>query len=90
VAEAVGKGGGEEAGRQRAAQALKAGIPLETHDVQGSTQDVQGRPVYPLGNGQWNIPELRALLEEIVPQHTVMDAYEVEQDFAGIGRRSCC
>jgi PAS domain S-box-containing protein len=51
-------------------------------------QDVQGRPVYTLGDGQWNIPELRVLLEKILPRHTVMEAYEVEQDFKGIGRRT--
>jgi PAS domain S-box-containing protein len=51
-------------------------------------QDVQGRPVYALGNGQWNIPELRELLEEILPRHTVMEAYEVQHDFAEIGRRT--
>jgi PAS domain S-box-containing protein len=51
-------------------------------------QDVQGRPVYGLGDGQWNIPELRLLLAEIAPQHAVMEAYEVEQDFPIIGRRS--
>lgn len=51
-------------------------------------QDVQGRPVYALGDGQWNIPELRVLLEEILPQHTIMEAYEVEHDFAGIGPRT--
>lgn len=50
-------------------------------------QDVQGRPIYALGDGQWNIPELKVLLEEILPQHTVMEAYEVQHDFAGIGRR---
>jgi PAS domain S-box-containing protein len=51
-------------------------------------QDIQGRPVYELGDGQWNIPELRLLLEDVAPQHGVMDAYEVERDFPGIGRRS--
>ena len=51
-------------------------------------QDVQGRPVYALGDGQWNIPELRLLLGGILPQHTVMEAYEVEQNFSGIGRRT--
>jgi two-component sensor histidine kinase len=51
-------------------------------------QDVQGHPVYSLGNGQWNVPELRILLEDILPQHTVMEAYQVEQDFARIGRRT--
>jgi two-component sensor histidine kinase len=50
-------------------------------------QDVQGCPVYGLGDGQWDIPELRLLLEEVAPEHAVMEAYEVERDFAGIGRR---
>jgi two-component sensor histidine kinase len=51
-------------------------------------QDVQGRPVYALGDGQWNIPELRSLLETILPQHAAMEAYEIEQDFSGMGRRT--
>ncbi|MDT3687450.1 MAG: histidine kinase dimerization/phosphoacceptor domain -containing protein [Pseudorhodoplanes sp.] len=51
-------------------------------------QDVQGRPLYALGNGQWNIPELRLLLENIAPRHAVMEAYEVEQEIPGIGRRT--
>lgn len=51
-------------------------------------QDIQGRPVYGLGDGQWDIPELRLLLEDVAPQHAVMEAYEVEQDFPIIGRRS--
>ena len=53
-----------------------------------SRQDVQGRAVYALGEGQWNIPALRFLLENIAPQHTVMEDYEVERDFTGIGRRT--
>ncbi|HTK88339.1 MAG TPA: histidine kinase dimerization/phosphoacceptor domain -containing protein [Nitrospiraceae bacterium] len=51
-------------------------------------QDIQGRPVYGLGERQWDIPELRSLLEDVVPQHTVMEDYEVERDFLIIGRRS--
>ncbi|HUF44192.1 MAG TPA: histidine kinase dimerization/phosphoacceptor domain -containing protein [Aestuariivirgaceae bacterium] len=50
-------------------------------------QDAQGLPVYALGDGQWDIPELRSLLADIAPQHAVMDAFEVERDFASIGRR---
>ena len=50
-------------------------------------QDVQGRPVYALGDGEWDIPELRSLLADIAPRHAVMDAFEVERDFAVIGRR---
>jgi two-component sensor histidine kinase len=51
-------------------------------------QDIQGCPVYGLGDGQWDIPELRLLLADVAPQHAVMEAYEVERDFPGIGRRS--
>lgn len=51
-------------------------------------QDVRGRPVYGLGDGQWDIPELRLLLGEVALQHTVMDGYEVERDFPIVGRRS--
>jgi PAS domain-containing protein len=29
-----------------------------------------GRPIYELGNGQWNIPELRRLLQEVCPSCT--------------------
>lgn len=50
-------------------------------------QDVQGRPVYALGNGQWDIPELRTLLAEVLTRHTIIEAYEVERDFPGIGLR---
>jgi two-component sensor histidine kinase len=51
-------------------------------------QDVQGRPIYALGNGQWDIPELRLLLDRILPQRTVMDDYEVELVFSALGRRN--
>jgi chemotaxis protein methyltransferase CheR len=51
-------------------------------------RDVYGRLIYALGDGQWNIPELRLLLEEILPKRTVMEAYEVEHDFSKIGRRT--
>jgi two-component sensor histidine kinase len=50
-------------------------------------QEVQGLPIYSLGDGQWNIPELRLLLEKILPRHSVMEAYEVEHEFSTIGRR---
>jgi chemotaxis protein methyltransferase CheR len=49
-------------------------------------QDVQGRAVYMLGGGQWNIPELRLLLEEILPQKAVMEGYEVRHDLSGAAR----
>ena len=44
--------------------------------------------LYALGDGQWDIPALRLLLETIIPEHTAMDGFEVEHDFPGLGRRT--
>lgn len=52
-----------------------------------SPDETQGQRVYDLGNGQWNIPRLRALLEEILPQSTSFEDFEVEHDFPTIGHR---
>ena len=46
-------------------------------------QNIEDRPVYALGDGQWNIPALRFLLENIAPYHTVMEGYEIEREFPG-------
>jgi nitrogen-specific signal transduction histidine kinase len=43
--------------------------------------------VYELGNGQWNIPALRKLLEEILPSNTFFKGFEVTHSFPGIGRK---
>jgi len=51
-------------------------------------QNIEDYAFYALGDGQWNIPALRCLLENIAPHHTVMEGYEVEREFPGIGRRS--
>ena len=54
---------------------------------QVSPEETVGRHIYDLGNKQWDIPKLRELLETILPQKTTFDDYEVEHDFAGIGKR---
>jgi PAS domain S-box-containing protein len=51
-------------------------------------EETLGRKLYDLGNGQWNIPRLRALLEEILPTNSHFDDYEVVHDFEHIGRRT--
>ncbi len=43
--------------------------------------------IYELGNGQWDIPALRVLLDDIIPQQSVFNDYELEHDFPVIGRR---
>jgi chemotaxis protein methyltransferase CheR len=47
----------------------------------------EGRLVFDLGDGQWNIPGLRAVLAEIIPKRRTVEAYEVEHEFPTIGRR---
>ena len=48
----------------------------------------QGHKIYDLEDGLWDIPELRLLLEKIVPEHEVMEGFEVERDFLRIGHRT--
>lgn len=44
--------------------------------------------IYEIGNGQWNIPQLRSLLEEILPQQTQFQGLEVEHNFENIGQKT--
>jgi len=53
-----------------------------------SPDDTQGRLLYALGDGQWDIPALHLLLEKIVPEQGVMEDYVVEHEFPGIGQRT--
>ena len=50
-------------------------------------KETVGQLIYDLGNKQWDIPKLRELLETILSQKATFDNYEVEHDFADIGRR---
>jgi PAS domain S-box-containing protein len=44
--------------------------------------------VYELGNGQWNIPKLRTLLEDVLPRKSVFKDFEVTHEFESIGSRT--
>jgi formate hydrogenlyase transcriptional activator len=48
-------------------------------------EETLGQLIYDLGNKQWNIPRLRDLLEETLPENTVYKDFEVEHDFETIG-----
>jgi chemotaxis protein methyltransferase CheR len=50
-------------------------------------QDVRGHLIYEIDNGQWNIPELRTILETIAKDHATVEGYEVNRDFPRVGRR---
>jgi len=54
---------------------------------QVSPAETENRLIYELGDGQWNIPALRVLLEDIIPQSSVFDNYELEYDFPVVGRK---
>ncbi len=50
-------------------------------------KDTEGKLVYKLGNGQWNIPALQKLLQDILPKHTFFKGFEVIHEFPVIGRK---
>jgi hypothetical protein len=50
-------------------------------------KETEGRLIYELGNRQWDIPDLRRLLGEILPQNSEFNDFPVEHDFPGIGRK---
>ncbi|MGH9339516.1 MAG: chemotaxis protein CheB [Acidobacteriota bacterium] len=52
-----------------------------------SAGETKGRLIYELGERQWDIPRLRTLLEEIIPQNSLFNDFEVEHEFDNIGWR---
>ena len=50
-------------------------------------KDTEHTLVYKLGNGQWDIPELRRLLEDILPKNTFFKDFEITHEFPFIGRK---
>jgi two-component sensor histidine kinase len=53
-----------------------------------SRDDTVGRSLFDLGDGQWDIPDLRRLVGEIIPKSAAIVGYEVEAEFPAIGRRT--
>jgi signal transduction histidine kinase len=52
-----------------------------------SREETENCLIYELGNRQWDIPALRTLLEDIIPEHSVFNDFELEHTFPAIGRR---
>lgn len=50
--------------------------------------DTEGRSLFALGNGQWDVPALRQLLGEVLPRDTVFRDFEVIHDFPRLGPRT--
>jgi formate hydrogenlyase transcriptional activator len=51
-------------------------------------QETGGKFIYGIGNHQWDIPALRELLEEIVPQNSHFNDFEVDHEFPAIGKKT--
>ncbi len=43
--------------------------------------------LFELGDGQWNIPKLREVLEEVLSKRQTVTGFEVEHDFENLGHR---
>jgi signal transduction histidine kinase/ActR/RegA family two-component response regulator len=53
-----------------------------------SKEETENRLVYELGNGQWNIPALRSLLDEVLSRNQSVHDFEVEHSFQTLGRKT--
>jgi diguanylate cyclase (GGDEF)-like protein/PAS domain S-box-containing protein len=58
----------------------------DTFDV--TAEETEHTLIYELGNHQWDIPELRNLLEEVIPEHREFNDFPVEHDFPQVGVRT--
>lgn len=50
-------------------------------------QDIRGRLLYEIDDGQWDIPELRTVLETITKDHATVEDFEVNREFPRVGQR---
>ncbi|ANH08602.1 sensor histidine kinase [Shinella sp. HZN7] len=50
--------------------------------------DILGQSLFSLGNGQWDIADLRKLIAEVIPKTAAVVGYEVTHDFPTIGERT--
>ena len=57
-------------------------------NFQVSKGATESQLIYELGNGQWNIPELKDFLEDILPNKKAMRDYEVRHVFETIGEKT--
>jgi len=61
--------------------------PVFYNSFHVAREETVNRPIFELGNRQWNIPALRTLLEKIVQQKTRVDDFEVTHNFEHLGER---
>jgi len=64
------------------------GNPTFYQNFQVTSEQTENKLLYDLGNGQWNIPALKSLLEEVLPEKKVVKDYEVKHIFQTIGEKT--
>ncbi|MCR4393242.1 MAG: PAS domain-containing protein, partial [Dehalococcoidales bacterium] len=47
--------------------------------------DVRNKVIYELAGKSWDFPEIRKLLEEIIPENSLVEGFEFEHQFPGLG-----
>ncbi len=52
-----------------------------------SAAETEDKPIYALDDGAWNQPQLRELLEQILPSNTQFENFQLEAEFPGVGLR---
>jgi PAS domain-containing protein len=50
--------------------------------------ETEGKLIYDLGAGQWDIPKLREILGQVIPENTSFDGFRVEHTFPEVGRKT--
>jgi two-component system CheB/CheR fusion protein len=58
------------------------------HTFRVTPADTEGRSLHELGNAQWNIPALHALLDQVLTKEAPIEGYEVRHIFPEIGERA--
>ena len=59
-------------------------------DFHVSKEETEGRFVYDLGSRQWDIPQLRALLSQVLSNSEPVEDFEVDHTFPALGGETCC
>ncbi len=49
--------------------------------------ETEKQKIYEIGNGQWNVPKMRELLEKILPKNDLMENFIIDHNFPKLGRR---
>jgi chemotaxis protein methyltransferase CheR len=55
---------------------------------QTSPEETERQLIYTLGNGSWNVPELRRLLDDIIPHNSRFQDFAVTHEFPHIGEKT--